>query len=80
VQRLHELRKEYGRDHLPFGIMTIQPWGTYSDADFARMQQLGFTDIVNWTFPFVMPEKNPTLEQKQTYMLDTATALRARFG
>jgi len=80
VQRLHELRKEYGRDHLPFGIMTIQPWNTYSDADFARMQQLGFTDIVNWTFPFVMPEKNPTVAQKQDYLFATAAALRSRFG
>lgn len=79
VQRLHELRKEYGRDHLPFGIMTIQPVGTYSDADFARMQQLGFTDIVNWTFPFVM-QGNPSLEQKQEYLLTTGAALRSRFG
>lgn len=80
VQRLHELRKEYGRDHLPFGIMTIQPVGTYSDADYERMQRLGFTDIVNWTFPFVMKEQNPTLEQKQDYLRGVGATLRSRFG
>jgi probable F420-dependent oxidoreductase len=80
VQRLQELRKEYGRDHLPFAIMTIQPYGSYSDADFAQMQQIGFTDLVNWTFPFVMPEKTPTLEQKQDYLIATGAALRSRFG
>jgi probable F420-dependent oxidoreductase len=80
AQRVHELRKEYGRDHLPFGIMTIQPVGSYSDDDYARMQQLGFTDIVNWTFPFVMKEHNPSLEQKQEYLLTTGAALRSRFG
>jgi len=80
VERLHELRKEYGRDHLPFGIMTIQPANTYSDEDFARMQKLGFTDIANWTFPFVMPDKNSSLEQKQEYLHITAATLRSRFG
>jgi probable F420-dependent oxidoreductase len=80
VERLQELRKQYQRAHLPFAIMTIQPWGSYSDTDFARMQQLGFTDIVNWTFPFVMPEKNPSVAQKQDYIEATGAALRGRFG
>jgi hypothetical protein len=60
--------------------MTIQPVGTYSDDDYTRMQQLGFTDIVNWTFPFVMPGQELTLEAKQEYLLTTGAALRSRFG
>lgn len=80
VERLQELRKEYGRDHLPFDIMTIQPVGTYSDTEYARMQQLGFTDIANWTFPFVMPDKDASLEQKQDYLRATAASLHSRFG
>jgi len=80
IDRLQELRKEYGRDHLPFSIMTIQSWGTYSDADMERMRKAGVTDIVNWTFPFSMGVPNPSLAQKQDYLLATGAAIKQRFG
>jgi probable F420-dependent oxidoreductase len=80
IARLQELRKEYGRDHLPFSIMTIQFWGSYSDADMQRMLNAGVTDIVNWTFPFSMGQKTPTLTQKQDYLLATGAAMKQRFG
>lgn len=80
IARLQELRREYQRDHLPFSIMTIQSWGTYSDQDMARMQHAGVTDIVNWTFPFSMGVANPSLAQKQDYLLATGAAIRARYG
>lgn len=80
VRRLQELRKEYRRDHLPFAAMTIQAWGSYGDADMVRMRDVGITDIVNWTFPFSMPEQNPSLAQKQDYLLKTGAAIRQRYG
>lgn len=80
IARLQEIRREMGREHEPFNIMTIQPWGTYSDDDVERMRKLGVTDLVNWTFPFVCGTLTPTLEQKLDYLRATGAAIRQRFG
>ncbi len=80
VQRLQALRRHYQRDHLPFSIMTIQSWGSYDDADLQRLRAAGVTDIVNWTFPFSMGQANPTLTQKQDYLLATGAAIKQRYG
>jgi probable F420-dependent oxidoreductase len=80
IARVQELRKEYQRDHLPFTVMTIQFWGSYTEDDMERMRRAGVTDIVNWTFPFAMGRQAPPLEQKQEYLLATGAAIRQRFG
>ncbi|HQR03791.1 MAG: TIGR03619 family F420-dependent LLM class oxidoreductase [Proteobacteria bacterium] len=78
--RLQELRREYGRDHLPFRVLSYQLWGSYDDADLKRMATAGITEVGNWVLPFAMGAHQPGLEARQAYLLKTGAEIRARFG
>lgn len=80
IAQLQTYRREYGREHLPFRAFTMQPWGSYGEAELKRLSDAGFTDMINWTFKFVMPENAPSLQQCVDYMQRTAEAIRERFG
>ncbi len=80
VSQLQEYRKQYQRDHLPFEIMSIQPWGAFDERDVERLQAVGVTAIKNWTFPFVMENPQASLAEKQDYMLRVGQGFKARFG
>ena len=45
LERLRELRKEYGRDHLPFEIHAISPDG-FSVDGIHRLEDLGVTNVI----------------------------------
>ena len=80
VARLQEYRRQYGRDHLPFEIMSIQPWGGFDERDLERLKAAGVTAIKNWTFSFVIDTPNPSLAQRQDYLMRVGEGFRARFG
>jgi probable F420-dependent oxidoreductase len=60
IDRLHELRKEYGTDHKPFEIHVIS-LDAYSPDGIARLESIGVTDvIVGFRLPYhVGPDTEP---------------------
>jgi probable F420-dependent oxidoreductase len=67
LQRLETLRKEYGREHLPFEAMlgvTAMP-----DRDlFLRLQDDGLQSTVAPPFQYALGKKNSTLDEKKRFM------------
>jgi probable F420-dependent oxidoreductase len=65
IARLHELRKEYGRDHLPFEIHAISP-DAFTVDGVHRLQDMGITNvIVGFANAYRKEADTQTLEQKR---------------
>ncbi len=80
MAQLQGYRREYDREHLPFRAFTMQPWGSYGEAELERLKQAGFTDMINWTFKFVIDSPAPSLQQCVDYIGATGAAIHQRFG
>lgn len=66
LRRLHELRVEYGRDHLPFETLV----GLYAEQSVELLRPLeeeGMTATLNLPFEFALGKKS-TLDQKKRMM------------
>jgi len=64
LNRLHELRREYGRESEPFEIHAISLDG-YSPDGVRRLEELGVTDvIIGFRNAYQMEQDTETLEQK----------------
>lgn len=63
VAQIHEYRREYGRDHLPFEVMA-SPSDAYDVAGFKHLEDHGVTHLLTMPWAFYHGE-NPTLEQKK---------------
>jgi alkanesulfonate monooxygenase SsuD/methylene tetrahydromethanopterin reductase-like flavin-dependent oxidoreductase (luciferase family) len=62
--RLGELRREHGREHLPFSVWAISLDAYHLDG-VKRLEDLGVTDlIVGFRNPYVEPIDSQTLAQK----------------
>jgi len=65
IARLHELRKEYGRDHLPFEIHAISP-DAFTVDGVHRLQDMGISNvIVGFANAYRKEADTQTLEQKR---------------
>lgn len=64
IRRLHELRKEYGREREPFEIHVISLEAFHIDG-VRRLEDLGVTDVIlGFRNPYVEPIDSQSLEQK----------------
>lgn len=64
IARIHALRREYGRDHLPFEVHVIS-LDAYSVDGVKRLESLGVTDaIVGFRNAYQMEQDSETLDQK----------------
>ena len=64
ISRISELRREYGRDQLPFEIHVISMDG-FSREGIERLEKLGVTDvIVGFRNLYTTEADTQTLEQK----------------
>ncbi len=79
MAQLQDYRREFGREQQPFRAFTIQPWGSYGEAEVQRLEQAGYTDIVNWTFKYMLGSARPSLQQCLDYLGATGAAIRQRF-
>lgn len=65
IARLHELRKEYGRDHLPFEIHAISQ-DAFSVDGIHRLEDIGITNvIVGFSNSYRNEPDTQTLQQKK---------------
>ena len=68
IQRINELRKEYGRDHLPFEIHTNSELA-YSADGVAQLEAIGVTDVVAaFRNIYAKEVDDKSLEEKQAQM------------
>ncbi|MFT4615192.1 MAG: putative F420-dependent oxidoreductase [Bacteroidia bacterium] len=78
LSRLNALRKEYGRDHLPFeamlGISDIPGYDLY-----ARLAEDGLESTVAPPFFYALGKKHSTLDEKKRFMEDYANTIIRRF-
>ncbi len=78
LSRLHELRREYGRDHLPFeamlGITAIPGVDLYR-----RLADDGLESTVAPPFQYVLGKKRSTLDEKKRCMEDYAENILRHF-
>ena len=66
IGRIHELRREYGRDHLPFEVHVIS-FDAYAPDGVKRLEAIGVTDcIVGFRNAYQMEQDTETVEQKVT--------------
>ena len=64
IVRIHALRREYGRDHLPFEVHVIS-LDAYSTDGVKKLEEIGVTDcIVGFRNAYQMEQDTETLEQK----------------
>jgi probable F420-dependent oxidoreductase len=64
IARIHALRREYGRDHLPFEVHVIS-LDAYAVDGVKRLESMGVTDaIVGFRNAYQMEQDTETLEQK----------------
>jgi alkanesulfonate monooxygenase SsuD/methylene tetrahydromethanopterin reductase-like flavin-dependent oxidoreductase (luciferase family) len=76
---LRRLRREYGRDALPFEAVTLHPVGLVRDFDeVARLEEAGLTGIVHVPFRIGLGTHRSTLEQKRAYLERFAEDVIAR--
>lgn len=68
LKRLHELRREYGRDREPFEVHVIS-FDAFTLDGIKQLEDLGITDvIVGFRNPYVEPIDSQTLQQKLDMM------------
>ena len=70
MKELHELRKEYGRDHLPFDSLV----GVYAKPDkalFDSLSESGMTSALNMPFAYVLGTRS-SLDDKKRMMAQFA--------
>jgi len=78
LQRLQALRKEYGRDHLPFEAMLgISDMPSYEL--YARLSEDGLESTVAPPFLYSLGKKNSTLDEKKRVMEQYAEDIIRRF-
>jgi len=78
LRRLGELRREHGREHLPFSIWAISLDAYHLDG-VRRLEDLGVTDlIVGFRNPYVEPIDSQTLAQKLELLEGYAERVIAR--
>lgn len=66
IGRVRELRREYGRDRLPFDIHVIS-FEAYTTDGVKRLEEIGVTDcIVGFRNAYQMEQDTETVEQKVT--------------
>jgi probable F420-dependent oxidoreductase len=66
IQRIHALRKEYGRERSPFAVQVIS-LDAYTVDGVRRLESMGVTDaIVGFRNAYQMEQDTETLEQKLT--------------
>jgi probable F420-dependent oxidoreductase len=64
IARIHELRRQYGRDHLPFEIHVIS-FDAYTVDGVRKLEAMGVTDvIVGFRNAYQMEQDTETVEQK----------------
>jgi hypothetical protein len=64
IARIRELRREYGRDHLPFQIHVIS-FDAYTVDGVKKLEEMGVTDvIVGFRNAYQMEQDTETVEQK----------------
>lgn len=64
IERIHELRREYGRDHLPFSVHVIS-LDAYTAEGIESLEKIGVTDvIVGFRNAYQMEQDTETVEQK----------------
>ena len=64
LQRLNELRREYGREREPFEVHVISLEAFTLDG-VTRLEDLGVTDVImGFRNPYVEPVDSQTLQQK----------------
>jgi probable F420-dependent oxidoreductase len=78
LSRLHELRREYGREHLPFeamlGISDMPSYDLYS-----RLAEDGLESTVAPPFQYALGKKHSTLDEKKRVMENYARDIIRRF-
>lgn len=68
LKRLHELRREYGREREPFEVHVIS-FDAFTLDGIRQLEDLGITDvIVGFRNPYVEPVDSQTLQQKLDMM------------
>ncbi|MFT6046565.1 MAG: putative F420-dependent oxidoreductase [Arenicella sp.] len=72
MSRLQSMRKQAGRDHLPFEAVAILPFSGIEEGDIDALTAAGITAIKNWTFRFVMEREEASLVEKQDYLASQA--------
>ena len=78
LHRLTSLRKEYGRENVPFE--TVMGLSTPPDYDtFRRLEEVGLTSSVSYPFSFVF-ERNSSIDEKRRYMEDFAERIIVRLA
>ncbi len=78
LRRLRELRRECGREHLPFSVWAISLDAYHLDG-VRRLEDLGLTDlIVGFRNPYVEPVDSQTLAQKLELLEGYAERVIAR--
>jgi probable F420-dependent oxidoreductase len=64
IARIHELRREYGREHLPFAVHVIS-FDAYTVDGIKKLEEMGVTDvIVGFRNAYQMEQDTETVEQK----------------
>ena len=69
IGQLQEYRKEQGRDHLPFDIVTMHPFPSLTDDEVQQLKAAGATAMMNWAFKISLGGDS-SLQQKQDYLAD----------
>ena len=64
IRQIRELRKEYGRDHLPFDIMA-SPSDAFMVDHYKRLEDEGVTHILTMPWPFYPNDEVDDLTQKR---------------
>ncbi len=78
LQRLNELRQEYGRDHLPFEAMigiTASPSLTL----YQRLADEGLESTVAPPFQYALGKKHSTVDEKKQFMETYAESIMRHF-
>ncbi|MEZ5573956.1 MAG: TIGR03619 family F420-dependent LLM class oxidoreductase [Halioglobus sp.] len=78
LQRLHTLRSEYGREHLPFEAML----GVTAAADrdlYKRLSDDGLASTVAPPFQYALGKRHSTLDEKKRFMAHFAESIIRHF-
>ena len=78
LQRLNELRQEYGRDHLPFEAM-IDISASPSLTLYQRLADRGLESTVAPPFQYALGKKHSTVDEKKQFMETYAESIMRHF-
>ena len=78
LQRLNELRQEYGRDHLPFEAM-IGISASPSLTLYQRLADKGLESTVAPPFQYALGKKHSTVDEKKQFMETYAESIMRHF-